>query len=139
MRTCGKAWQQLQAPQLMLDCATPMTGRGRPCDHRVRVVSPALVERVGRQAHLALLCRLLVDEVHEGPGPPDVGEGYLAQAFQLGVGSVLGCRPARRGGIPQGFGREEVQGVLVQLPVLVLACLHAGVPFQQGGSQHVCK
>ena len=53
-----------------------------------------------RETHLAGLCRLLVHEVHEGPRPPDVGEGYLAQALQLGVGGVLCGRPACWGCVP---------------------------------------
>ena len=77
-------------------------------------------------ARLTRLGRRLVHEVHEGPGAPDVGEGDLAQALQLGVGGVLvRRRPAGGRRIPQQVRGEEAQVVLMQFPVLVLACLQS--------------
>ena len=75
--------------------------------------------------YLALLCRLLVHEVHEGPGPPDIGEGDLAKPFQLGIGGILGGRPACGSCVPESIWCKEVQSMLRQLPVFVLARLRA--------------
>ena len=78
------------------------------------------------RARLGRLGRRFVHEVHEGPGAPDVGEGDLAQALQLGISGVLmRRRPAGRSRVPQQVRGEEAQIVLVQLPVFVLACLHS--------------
>lgn len=75
--------------------------------------------------YLALFCRLLLHEVHEGPGPPDIGEGNLAEPFQLGIGGIISGRPACGSCVPESIWRKEVQRMVRQLPVFVLARLCA--------------
>jgi len=78
----------------------------------------------GRRRHVPRSV-LQAAEVHEGPGPPDIGEGNLAEPFQLSIGGIISGRPACGSCVPESIWRKEVQRMVRQLPVFVLTRLCA--------------